>query len=350
MISVNTLDFSHLKYPTGRLSEWDNFVAGVKNGHVFQTSPWAEYRKNAGWHPLLVTLSCKNCLQVGCLVFQRSIARLPIGGVLHVPRGPVLNYDFPEAPQLLSDILDRLTQLARSRFSVVRVCPDVERTTVWVEEMLLEKGFNRAKRSVGHTATIRIDLTQSLDDITAGMSRTRRQNVHYLENAGDVWSCDHDASLDSLKMLYGMYQQTMLRAGKTPKCYHDLCLMHETLSSYGSSFILVIKHFDRPVAAVLIVAMRKHFWMFGASMVEDAKDLKCASVALYWEIIKWAKSQSYTEFDLQGIPDPPKPDDPLYGVYDFKQRWGGEEIRLIGEYDYTQFPILVRLLERKLAC
>jgi len=350
MISVNTLDFSHLKYPTEGLTEWDNFVASVKNGHVFQTSPWAEYRKKAGWHPFLVTLSCQNCLQVGCMVLHRSIASLPICGVLHVPRGPVLDYDSPEAPLLLSNILDRLTQLARRRFAVVRVCPDVERNTQWVEEMLHEKSFKRAKRSVGHTATIRIDLTQSLDQIIAGMSRTRRQNIHNLENAGEQWSCYHDDSSNSLKLLYGMYHQTITRTGKSPKCYHDLCLMHETLASYGASFVLVVKHYDQPVAAVLLVPMRKHFWMFGASMAGDAKELKTASVALYWEIIKWAKSQGYTEFDLQGIPDPPNPDDPLFGVYQFKQRWGGEEIGLIGEYDYTQFPILVRLLERKLAC
>jgi lipid II:glycine glycyltransferase (peptidoglycan interpeptide bridge formation enzyme) len=124
--------------------------------------------------------------------------------------------------------------------------------------------------------------------------------------------------------------------------------MHETLSSYGASFILVVQYENHPVSAVLLVPTEKQFWGFGASMTEEAKPLKHATVALYWEIIKWAKNQGYAEFDLQGIPDPPDPDDPLYGVYRFKQKWGGEEVRLIGEYDYTRFPILIRLLEWKL--
>jgi lipid II:glycine glycyltransferase (peptidoglycan interpeptide bridge formation enzyme) len=282
-------------------------------------------------------------------VLQRSIAGLPIGGVLHVPRGPVLDYDSTEAPELFSDVLDRLVQLARQRLAVVRVCPDVKRTTAWVEEILLEKGFHRARRSIGHTATIRLDLTQSLDQIIAGMSRTRRQNIRIIEKEGKIWSYDFDDSIASLELLYGMYRKTIERAGKTPKSYHDLRLMHETLSSYGASIILTVRYDQRPVSTVLLVPMKKHFWGFAASMAEDAKELKYATVAMYWKIIQWAKNQGYAEFDLQGIPESAQPGDPLYGVYRFKQKWGGEEVHLIGDYDYTRIPFLVRLLEWKLA-
>jgi len=348
MISADALQVSRLSNPALSLTEWDNFVASTHNGHVFQTSPWASYRQKAGWNPILISLTNQDSLRAGCLVYQRSIAGLPIGGVLHVPRGPVLDYDSPEAPRLFSEVLDRLIQFADRSFAVVRVCPDVKRTTTWVEEMLLEKGFQRAKRSVGHTATIRLDLTQPLDCIIAGMSNNRRRDIRQFEKEGKAWSSYRDTSLESLELLYGMYSKTIEKAGKSPKCFHDLRMMHETLASYGASFILVVKYYDRPVAAVLLVPMKKHFWGFGGSMAEGAKELKYASVALYWEIIKWAKNQGYTEFDLQGVPDPPNPNDPLYGVYQFKQRWGGEEVHLIGEYDYTRFLILVRLLEWKL--
>ena len=348
MISVDALQVSHLNNPAVSLTEWDNFVASTHNGHVFQTSPWAAYRQKAGWNPILLSLADHARLQAGCMVYQRSIASLPIGGVLFVPRGPVLDYHSPEAPRLFSDVLDRLVQLANRRLAVVRVCPDVKRNTKWVEEILARKGFRKANRSVGHTATIRLDLTQSIDHIIAGMHKDRRRDVRLLMQRGDTWSSYQDDSLTSFDLLYSMYHKTIERVGKSPKSYRDLRLMHETLSSYGASFILVVQYNNRPVSAVLLVPMKKQFWGFGASMTEDAKQLKYATVALYWEVIKWAKSRGYAEFDLQGIPDPPNPGDPLYGVYRFKHLWGGEEVHLIGEYDYTRFPFLIRLLEWKL--
>lgn len=349
MISLHAHQLSQLESLGARSTEWDDFVASVETGHVLQTMQWAEYRRKAGWHPIPLSFSSQGSLEAACIVLQRSVASLPVGGVLLVQRGPVLDYDSPQAPYMLSKVLDRLRQLALYRIAVVRVSPNIKRTTAWVKEMLLEKGFHRAKRPMAHTATIRLDLTQSLDRIVDGMSRHRRADIRRVERQGTDWSFHKESSLESLETLYDMYRHTIDEAGKSPKSFHDLRLMHETLSSFGSSFVLIVKYQDRPVASVLLVPMNKHFWGFGASMVKGEESVRGATVALYWEMIKWAKSQGYKEFDLQGIPDPPDPDGPLYGIYRFKQAWGGEEVQLLGEYDYSPYPFLARLLEWRLS-
>jgi peptidoglycan pentaglycine glycine transferase (the first glycine) len=348
MISTDALQFSQLTDPAACLTEWDDFVAGVKNGHVFQTTRWAMYRQKAGWHPILLSLSSKDSLRAVCLVLHRSVAGLPVGGVLYVPRGPVLDYDSSEAPHLLSEVLDRLVQLARRRFAVVRISPDVKQTATWVRQMLLEKGFYQAKQPIQHTATIRLDLTQPLDRIVAGMKKGRRKDIRRFERDRTAWSFHSDDSLESLEILYRLYHQTIVRAGKSPKSFDEVRLMHESLAPYGSSFVFIVKYQDRPVAGIMVVAMNKHFWLFGAGTAKGDKAASGAGVVLHWEMIKWAKQHGYVEYDLLGMPDVTGPDDVMYGIYLFKRGWGGEYVRLIGEYDYAPYPLLGRILEWKL--
>jgi len=343
------LKYSLVHDPAACLTEWDEFVAGMKNGHVFQTARWALYRQKVGWQPVLLSWSSQGSLRAVCLVLHRSIAGLPVGGVLYAPRGPVLDYDSADAPLLLSEVLNRLKQLARRYLAVVRVSPDVRRTTTWVQELLEDGGFHRAKQPVGHTATIRLDLTQPLDQIIDGMSRARRSDVYRYERQRADYSFDCDDSLDSLRLLYEFYCRTIENAGKSPKSFNDLRMMHETLAPFGSSLIFIVRYQDRPVAAVNLIPTKGHLWGFGASMAKGDEAARDASVGLYWEMIKWAKNQGYTEFDLQGIPDPPDPEDPLYGVYRFKRRWGGEEVQFVGEYDYTPYPFMDRALEWRLS-
>ena len=124
--------------------------------------------------------------------------------------------------------------------------------------------------------------------------------------------------------------------------------MHHWLAPFGSSFVFIVKYQNRPVAGAVIVAIGRRLWyLYGGSVKED-RTISGAGVVLHWEIIKWAKNQGYTEYDLQGMPEITGPDDPMYGIYRFKQAWGGELVHLIGEYDYTPYPFLGRILEWKL--
>jgi lipid II:glycine glycyltransferase (peptidoglycan interpeptide bridge formation enzyme) len=76
--------------------------------------------------------------------------------------------------------------------------------------------------------------------------------------------------------------------------------------------------------------------------------------ALQWEAILRAKAVGCGSYDLWGAPDVFEPSDPLWGVYRFKQGWGGQVVRQIGAWDLPVRPaaylfymeILPRILER----
>ena len=242
-------------------------------------------------------------------VFHRSIAGLPFGGILYAPRGPVLDYASPEAPHIFSEILARLVHFARLRCSVVRVSPDVEHSVTWVTDKLSEMGFRKAKQPVQHTTTFRLSLEAEIPEIIGRMAR----------------------------------------AAADPKSLDDMAVMHDTLAPLSHSFVFIARYKGRPVAGAEIVGIGERLWyLYGGSAKEDNVP-GGGGVFLHWQIIKWAKEHGYVEYDLQGIPDELNTDNPLHGVYLFKRGWGGKKIRLIGEYDYSPYPFLGKILNWKIS-
>lgn len=345
MLSVKDgLQFSILEDPSACSAEWDDFVA-AQHGHIFQTTQWARYKQRVGWNPLFLSWSTDGRLRAICLVMHRSVASLPMGGILYAPRGPVLDYNSPEAPHLFSEILARLVHLARRKLAVVRVSPDVEHTVTWVPDKFSSKEFNKAKRPVQHTTTLRVSLKPPISQIISDMEKGRRYLVRRFEKDGQDWLFDNDNSLENLKTFYSLYSQTISNADGEPKSLKDMCIMHDTLAPHDFSFVFTASYQNHPVSGAEIVAVGKRLWYLYGGSAKGDDAASGAGIFLHWEIIKWAKEQGYAEYDLQGIPDEIDADDPLHGIYLFKRRWGGERVLLTGEYDYSPYPLLGRLLD-----
>ena len=71
---------------------------------------------------------------------------------------------------------------------------------------------------------------------------------------------------------------------------------------------------------------------------------------LQWHAIQWAKKHGCKRYDLWGIPDDATTGtdqngqnkdkaDGMWGVYRFKQGFGGTNTRTVGTYDYVLRPL-----------
>ena len=56
--------------------------------------------------------------------------------------------------------------------------------------------------------------------------------------------------------------------------------------------------------------------------------------ALQWAAMRWAKAAGCTRYDWWGAPDVLDESDPMWGVYRFKQGFGGEFTPWIGAWDF----------------
>ena len=85
----------------------------------------------------------------------------------------------------------------------------------------------------------------------------------------------------------------------------------------------------QPIAAIIVfTCARRASYVYGMSL--DAHREKMPNHLLQWEAIRWARAQGCAEYDLWGAPDAPDPRYPLWGVYNFKQGFGGRFVRHLG--------------------
>jgi lipid II:glycine glycyltransferase (peptidoglycan interpeptide bridge formation enzyme) len=112
-----------------------------------------------------------------------------------------------------------------------------------------------------------------------------------------------------------------------------------------------------PVAAVIIFHFAGKAWyLYGMSRVKHRD--KMPNYLLQWEAILRAKADGCAIYDFWGAPDQFIETDSMWGVYRFKEGYGGDVTRYIGAWDfpvnkpfyklYTQLlPKLLNLMRQK---
>lgn len=107
----------------------------------------------------------------------------------------------------------------------------------------------------------------------------------------------------------------------------------ECADSDVSVQLLVAYHDDIPLAAMfLVLSAYRATYLYGAS------SSSCRNVmptyALRWRAIQIAKARKCLEYDMFGIAPNPDPSHPMYGLYKFKQGFGGDIFHQLGCWDY----------------
>ena len=93
-------------------------------------------------------------------------------------------------------------------------------------------------------------------------------------------------------------------------------------------------------------------------MSREAQREKMPNHLLQWHAIRWALAHGCSRYDFWGAPDEFVESDPLWGVWRFKEGFGGQVVRQIGAWDYapsrsvyglvtTVLPRLLSLLRRR---
>ena len=119
------------------------------------------------------------------------------------------------------------------------------------------------------------------------------------------------------------------------------------------------------LAAIAVFALGTRAWYMWGASGESGRNLM-PNHALQWAAMRWAKARGCTLYDLWGIPDevganPDAYTEPeswgeggLWGVYRFKQGFGGQVVRYTGAWDmplsrpgYALYKLALRVRRRE---
>jgi lipid II:glycine glycyltransferase (peptidoglycan interpeptide bridge formation enzyme) len=272
-------------------AEWDQFVCRTPGGDIVQTTAWAETKRALGFTVGRVALPRDGDIAGGGQIIVKRLG--PFGGIGYVARGPLLDRRHGnEAGRLL----DEIESWARVN-SVRHIIVQPGERAADVEAALNARDYAGDAPAVTPTATLRIDLHQSRDQMLGRMSRGRRRDIAAIQHGEIEVRIGGEADLDAF---CAMHEAAGRREWFTPLSRSYLRRQWECLSPPGWLQLFIAYHRDRPVAGLWHSAFGEGVTARVAGWTGEAAKLR-PNIACYWRAIQWAKEQGYRYYDFGGV-------------------------------------------------
>ncbi len=318
---------------------WDAAIDRL-NGSVLQSWRWGEFKSLHGWNPVRFLVSEGDEPICAASILTRAVGPMT---VLYIPRGPVMHEPRPDAMSALTVAIDNL---AREERAVVCFCePENDRIALPQSGTL---GWERSSIELQPLRTIKVRIHGDDESILEGMKSKTRYNVRL---AGRRGVTVREASIKEVAAFYEILEETSER---DTFGIHSVEYYADMLDAFGNDAALLVAELDGEIAAGAIVL--KHgdeaIYMFGASTRKHQRHMP--THLLQFEAMRWARERGCSRYDLWGIPptdEPPEEADGndlnvrsgLWGVYRFKQGFGGEIVSYPGVYERQYYPRLISL-------
>ncbi len=313
-------------------AEWDGWLeSSPGGGHVLQSYEWGEFKRRQGWRPIRLALESNG--EVAGLGQFLAYNTAPVPGILlYSPKGPWLPWHNEEAVRAFFKGV--LTIAGRIGAHTVKIEPEVLEQQKAVKALLEDTGFHKARYDLNIKSTLTVDLNRSEEDLLAKMKSRTRYNVRLAARKGvEVVEPKFEEGFwtfyEWMKTTSERKEGYVLRRSRD-YLHSVMRAMHDV----GRGHLFFAEYEGTPLAGMYVFTFGEKYWyMYGASS-DEKRNLK-PNYILQWEVMRWAKERGLTHYDMVGVPKPEDLDESssLWGVYKFKEGFGGELVDTIGCFD-----------------
>ncbi len=341
---------------------WNEAVSHFPLAHFLQTVEWANVKQSIGWLPDFLCWDHRGQLfnplketpveteiSAAALVLERKInfGGLNTGlSMLYIPKGPVFNW-LEDSGQA---ILEQIQNYARkTRVIFLKIDPDVILGTgiegIDSEVNIQGEAFRSRLRAAGwrfsldqiqFRNTIHVQLEPGADDLLSSMKSKTRYNIRLAEKKGVNVRI---GSIQDLPGLYAMYAETAFRDNFILREREYYLRVWGSFMDNQMAEPLIAEVEGVPIAAVMVFRFAGKAW-YVYGMSRDIHREKMPNYLLQWRAILRAKETGCSVYDFWGAPNQFLENDPLWGVYRFKDGFGGQVVRTIGAWDFVVKPNL----------
>ena len=387
--------------------EYENFVKNHKKSHFLQSYAWGEFAEKAkGMKAHYVGLKENGKLVAASLLLEKA---LPLGySYLYSPRGFVIDFTNKE---LLKEYTSKIKEFAKKRKAIfIKIDPDIEyhKENNLGEEIKLDYdpkevfnnitslgfkhlGFTKNFETNQPRYTFRIDMNQSLEEITKKFSKTTSQRIKKAESIGtkvrlgtidDIETFSHlmdltenrkdfvSHDLSYYKTLFEIYNKDnkmdlFLGSVNTKEIIegytkelseveekinsfedddklsttkknlkNELVKRKEKLLEYIDDFSKARDEYGEEIIlnAHVIMEYADKAWVLYAGNHNILMN-SYSNYKTYYEHIKYCHENGIKMYDQFGTIGDLSPDNPRMGLHDFKKKFGGDYVEFIGEFD-----------------
>jgi peptidoglycan pentaglycine glycine transferase (the first glycine) len=339
---------------------WDDFVTRHAYAQFLQTSAWAALKNRFEWSATRVTVGDKSSPVGGASMLLRRAAGVEVA---YVPRGPVVDWGNEEATRT---VMQAVSEQARAMgASVLLVEPELT-DSLAAQQLLLRLGLRRSLHPIQPPSTIMLDIRGDEDAVLARMKSKWRYNVRLAQRKGVTV---RELRRDELPIFYNMMVETSVRDHFAVHSSDYFEAAYDLFTPKMGAFLLA-EYEGVPLGALVVLYCGSMAWyVWGASSNHERS--RMPNHALQWAAMRWAKARGATRYDFWGIPDEigqvavglaqgngagtpvdeipidleVLPSHDLWGVYRFKQGFGGEVVRHVGSWEMPLRPIGYRLFQ-----
>lgn len=342
---------------------WDAFVAGRPQAQILQTSAWAALKSRFGWESRRVIVHQDGAIRSGAIRSGASLLlrRAAALTVAYVPRGPVVDW---ADDALVARTLSAVEEQARhSGAALLRLEPELPDSPLH-RALLWDHGYRPSRQPVQPPSTVALALHGGEVAVLQRMKSKWRYNVRLAERKGVTVRSLERSELPLFTQLMGETGDRDGFALHSPAYY---AAAFDLLCPRWGAFLLAEAE-GEALASIVVAACGPTAWyLWGASSSRERQ--RMPNHALQWAGMRWAMERGAQRYDFWGIPDEigqvalgmaggdgrgvpvdaipidldALPSHGLWGVYRFKQGFGGDVVRHVGTWDKTIHPLGARV-------
>jgi hypothetical protein len=238
----------------------------------------------------------------------------------------------------IRDVAQREPRVLRVNIEVVLRTPEEH---ALVASRMRAAGFREAARMRHYRDTLVIPLAGSEADLLASFSSTTRRDLRgWAERPVEMRPITDARYADRLNALA---RETFGRTGGAfaPRPWDARIALCRELP-HVSRLVGLFRGGREDPDALLAYAWgcahgdHAHYDDAGSTRVDDIK--VSMMYPLMWDLIRWAKAQGCTWFDMGGAVPADARDDPRVGISDFKRRFSKEMVAVGAEWEFEPHP------------
>lgn len=327
------------------LSQLEQFMQSHPKGNFAQSYLWSKQKPMWKWEALLSRDGQGN-IKGAMSVLIRKMP--PFGkSLMYACRGPVCDLDDKDT---LYDLLDGARALAKEYGAYcLKMDPDVPSSNGEFTRLLTDYGFRLKDGGKNFEAiqpkyVFRLNVEgKTEEELLAGFHQKWRYNIRLAQKKGvEVKVCGQE----QIPAFSDLMLTTGVRDGFVTRQPEYFAAMLENLGEHARLYMAF--HEGTPIAGTLAIHYGDKVWyLYGASSNEHRNLMP--NYLLQWSMIQWAVEQNCRVYDFRGVSGDVSEDNPLYGLYRFKQGFGGDFTEFVGEMDYVLNPAIYTLTEKATA-